>query len=135
MGVEEAAHGTGEPMAVVDVGAVRVPRLIGEGVVLAVVGDPGDHRPLDRRRAEDRQQPVQPAASLLKLRWVRWRWKPTVIPSPVSSVHPDEEEDVAPVQRLAPDLPGGEADRDERDQRHQPGDDPVACLVRDGLDV
>ena len=71
----------------------------------------------------------------LKLRWVRWRWKPTVIPSPVKQVHADEEEDVAPVQRLAPDLPGGEAERDEGDQRHQAGDDAVARLVGDRLDI
>ena len=47
--------GAAPAVAVVDVGAVRVALLVGEGVVLAVVGDPGDHRPLDRRRAEDRQ--------------------------------------------------------------------------------
>ena len=71
----------------------------------------------------------------LKLRWVRWRWNPTVIPSPVKQVHPDEEEDVAPVQGLAPDLPAGEADREERDQGDQAGDDPIAGLVGDRLDV
>ena len=56
-------------------------------------------------------------------------------PEPGEEVHAEEEEDVAPVQGLAPDLPGGEAERDERDQRHQAGDDPVAGLVRDRLDV
>ena len=56
-------------------------------------------------------------------------------PEPGEQVHPDEEEDVAPVQGLAPDLPAGEGERDERDQRDQAGDDPVAGLVRDRLDV
>ena len=62
VGVEEAAQGAAPAVAVVDVGAVRVALLVGEGVVLAVVGDPGDDRALDRGRAEDRQQAVQPAA-------------------------------------------------------------------------
>ena len=48
-------HGARPAVAVVDVGAVRVALFVGEGVVLAVVGDPGDHRALDRRRAEDRR--------------------------------------------------------------------------------
>ncbi len=56
-------------------------------------------------------------------------------PEPGEEVHAEEEEDVAPVQRLAPDLPGGEAERKERDQRHQPGDDPVARLVGDRLNI
>jgi hypothetical protein len=49
--------------AVVDVRAVRVARLVGEGVVLAVVGDPRDHRALDRRRAERRER--SPARALV----------------------------------------------------------------------
>jgi hypothetical protein len=46
--------------------AVRIAVLVGERVVLAMVGDPGDDRTLDLA---------------LKLRWVKWRWKPTVIPT------------------------------------------------------
>ena len=38
-------------------------------------------------------------------------------PEAGEQVHADEEEDVAPVQGLAPDLPAGEAERDEGDQR------------------
>ena len=36
---------------------------------------------------------------VLKLRWVSSRWKPTVTPIRVSSVHDQEDRDVAPVQR------------------------------------
>jgi hypothetical protein len=53
-----------------DVRAVRIALLIGEGMVLSVVGDPGDDRARDR-------------GPVLKDRWVKRRWKPTVIPNPV----------------------------------------------------
>ena len=121
-------------VAVVDVGAVRVALFVGEGVVLAVVGDPGDHRALDRRRAEDRQQAVQPG---LRLEGAvgEVAVEADRDPEPGEDVHADEEEDVAPVQGAAPDLPAGEAERDEGDQRDQAGDDPVARLVGDRLDV
>ena len=84
VGVEEAAQRAAPADAVVDVRAVRVALLVGERVVLAVVGDPGDDRALDRRRAEDGEQRRAPAGFVLKLRWVKRRWKPTVMPSPVS---------------------------------------------------
>ncbi len=121
-------------MAVVDVGAVRVPLFVGEGVVLAVVGDPGDHRALDRRRAEDRQQAVQPGLRL-EAAVGEVAVEADRDPHPGEEVHAEEEEDVAPVQRLAPDLPAREADRDEGDQRHQAGDDAVAGLVGDRLNI
>ena len=56
-------------------------------------------------------------------------------PEPGEQVDAEEEEDVAPVQGLAPDLPRGEADRHEGDQGDQAGDDAVAGLVRDRLDI
>jgi hypothetical protein len=54
---------------------------------------------------------------------------------PGREVEGREEGEIAPVERLAPDLPGGEAERQEGDQRHQAGDDPVAGLVGDRLGV
>ena len=55
VGVEQPADvrvpEPGEAAAVADVGGVRVALLVGVGVVLAVVGDPVDHRALDRHRA------------------------------------------------------------------------------------
>ena len=44
VGMEQAAERAAPAARVIDVGAVRVPRLIGELVVLAMVGDPLDHR-------------------------------------------------------------------------------------------
>ena len=43
------------PLAVADVRAVGVALFVGVGVVLAVVGDPGDDRALHRHRAEHRE--------------------------------------------------------------------------------
>ena len=51
----EAGQDPAHALAVADVGAVRVALFVGVGVVLAVVGDPGDHRSLDRHRAEHRE--------------------------------------------------------------------------------
>src|SRR3954469_20523668 len=64
VGVQQAAQRTAQADAVVDVRAVRVARPVRERVVLAVVGDPRDHRPLDRRRAEDRETAAHHAAGL-----------------------------------------------------------------------
>ena len=50
--VEEPADRAAPAAAVADVRAVRVALLVGERVVLAVVGDPGDHRAFDRGRPE-----------------------------------------------------------------------------------
>src|ERR1700710_2904807 len=134
VGVVEALEGAAPAVAVVDVGAVRVALDVGEGVVLAVVGDPGDDRALDRDRAGDRQQAVQPGLGL-EGAVGEVAVEADGDPEAAEDVHAEEEEDVAPVQGAAPDLPAGKADRDEGDQRDQPGDDAVAGLVGDRLDV
>ena len=50
--VDEAAQALAAP----DVRAVRIALLVGVRVVLAVVGDPRDHGPLDRHRAHGGQE-------------------------------------------------------------------------------
>ncbi len=55
VGVPEAAQDPDHAVAVSDVGAVRVALDVGVRVVLAVVGDPGDHRALHGHRAEGRE--------------------------------------------------------------------------------
>jgi hypothetical protein len=99
-----------------------------------VVGNPRDHRSLDRRRAGDRQQAVQPG-----LRLEGAVGEVTVEadgdPKAGEQIEAGEEEDVAPVQGASPHLPAGEPDRHERDQRHQAGDDAIPGLVRNRLDV
>jgi hypothetical protein len=46
--------------AVADVGAVRIPLAVGVGVMRAVVGNPVEHRTLDRERPEHRERPLEP---------------------------------------------------------------------------
>ena len=50
-------------------------------------------------------------------------------------VHDPEDDDVAPVQQAVPHLPPDDAEREERHDGDDAGDDPVPRLVRDGLDV
>ncbi len=64
MRVREPAQRTAQAVPMVDVRAVRVAEAVGEGVVLAVVGDPRDHGSLDRYRSEDREQPADVAVRL-----------------------------------------------------------------------
>jgi hypothetical protein len=72
MGVPEPA-GHRDRSGAEQPGRVRVALLVGEGVVPPVVGDPGDHWPLEGRTAQDRQRDTQ-AAPALKERCVKYRW-------------------------------------------------------------
>ena len=56
----QAAQRAAQAAAVVDVRAVGVAWLVGERVVLAVVGHPRDDRALDRRRPETREDAAHP---------------------------------------------------------------------------
>ena len=63
----------GQPAAVPDVRAVGIALLVGERVMLAVVGDPGDDRALHRHRAGDGEQ-VLDRLAVWNARWVSMRW-------------------------------------------------------------
>ena len=62
--VDEAAHRAGRAVAVADVRGVRVAGLVGEGVVLAMVGDPLRERPLHGHAAEYGEDRLDRAACL-----------------------------------------------------------------------
>src|SRR5204863_4292817 len=64
VGVEEPLELGPDALAVADMRAVRVALLVGEGVVLAMVGDPRDHRPLDCGRAERADDPAHDGTGL-----------------------------------------------------------------------
>jgi hypothetical protein len=134
MGMREAGERALEAAAVPDVGAVRIAILVGEGVMLAVVGDPGDDRALDRGRAEHGQDRPDRAGRL----------EAAVREMPVEAdrhaetggdVKDPEDDEIAGSQRLAPDLPTGEAEREERHDGDETEDDPVPSLVLGGLDI
>ena len=50
-------------------------------------------------------------------------------------VHHGEDHEVAPVQEVRPRLPAGHAEGDGRQNRDETGDDAVARLVLDRLDL
>ena len=56
VGVEEALQHALDAAAVADMGAVRITLLVGVGVMLAMVGDPGIDRALHRHRPGDREE-------------------------------------------------------------------------------
>ena len=130
--MEEALELGPDALAVADVWAVGIALLVREGVVLAVVGDPGDHRPLDRRGAEgahhgaDRGTRLEAAMGEEPVEADR-------DPEPGRDVDQPEDDEVAPVQPAAGELPDDESQHQEGDHGQEAGDDPVPGLVGDGL--
>ena len=116
---EEALRQADERVAVAP-RRVRVTVLVGEPVVLAVVGHPADHRALDRHRAEDREHHLDRAVGLERL--VR---EEAVVadgdPVQGERVHHHRDDDVAPAQPAAPGNRDSAQERDERqsDERRQ----------------
>ena len=64
MRVPQARHHSPQARAVAGVGAMGVALLVGERVVLAVVGHPVDHRPLQRHRAQHGERVAQRVVGL-----------------------------------------------------------------------
>jgi hypothetical protein len=75
------------------------------------------------------------AGLVLKLRWVKRRWKPTGDAEAGGQVGDHEDDDVVEVQPALPRLPRRDAEADDRQNRDRAGGDAVAGLVRDRLHV
>ena len=108
--------------------------LVGEGVVLAVVGHPGGDRALDGHRARGGDDPAQPRLGL----------EGAVREQPVEAdrdaqagdqVHHREHDHVVPVQGAAPELPAGQPEAHERQDRDRARQEAVQRLVGGRLDV
>jgi hypothetical protein len=132
--VEEAPQRTAPADAVVDVRAVRVALLVGERMVLTVVGDPGDDRALDRGRAEDGQRGLHGRLGL-EAAVGEEAVEADGHAEPGGQVGDHEDDDVVKVQPALPRLPRRDTEADDRQHRDRAGGDAVAGLVRDGLDI
>ena len=92
---------------------VRIALLVGVHVVLAVVGDPADDRPLDRHRAERGEDRAHGLARLERA--VREQaMKADRDPQPGQHVHDREHDQIAPAEQLRPHLPGDDAEGEDR---------------------
>ena len=134
MRVGQAAQRPAPADPVIDMGAVRVALAIGEGVVLAVVRDPRDHRPLDRGGAERREHEAQRARGL-EGAVCEEAVEADRDAEPREDIHDREHDHVRAVQQAVPQLPADEAERGNRRERDERGDDAIARLVRGQLDV
>jgi hypothetical protein len=121
---------TAPAFARVRVRAVRVAFLVGEGVMLAMVGDPVDDRALHGHRAEDRDRRPEPRLGLER----------AVREHPVEAdrdakadqhVHDGQDAEVAPGDGSTPQQPESGQEADERkDDRH---DRDAALEARGGV--
>ena len=101
------------PMA--DVWAVRVARFIRERVVFAMVGDPGDDGPLDRRRAERRQYAAQSPPGL-EATVRKQAMEANRHAKARDQIGACQDREIAPVKRLVPDLPSPHHEQQEGDR-------------------
>ena len=132
--VHQPAQRAAQADAVVDVGTVGVAWRVGEGVVLAVIGDPRDHRTLDRGGAEDREHGAQDGARLEAA--VREEAVEADRDAQTGQdVQHGEDRQVPGTEEPIPGLPCREGQRERRHSGHQPCEGAVEVLVDDGLDV
>src|SRR3954451_22327021 len=108
--VDEAA----QALAATDVRAVRIALLVGMRVVLAVIGDPRDHGPLDRHRAHRGEEILDRLA-----RRERAMGEQAVEadghPEAGDEVHDAEEDEVVGAHAVAPEQGDGPEEGDEGD--------------------
>ena len=130
VGVREPAHRPSPPGGLIDVRAVRVAGAVRERVVLAMRGDPFDHRPLHRGRPQHRQHRPDRARRLE----AAMREQPVEADrhaQPRERVRDRQHDQVLPAQRFPPGRPA----RAHQRQRRQPEDhhahDPLGRLVGD----
>jgi hypothetical protein len=130
----EAPQGAAPAAAVTDVRAVGIALAVGEGVVLAVVGDPRDHRALDRGRAEHREDESN-SGGCLERSVGKEAVQADRDTESREEVHDREHDKVGAVKQAVPQLPADDAERDHRADRDQTREEAVEILEGDGLDV
>ncbi len=125
MRVDEAADGGPGAFPVADVRRVRVARLVGERVMLAVVGHPLRQRPLHRHAAEDRQHRFDRLARL-EAAVGEVTVEADRRPKGADDVKADEQREIDPVEGDAPEQAHRREDperrHDDGDQRHDLAD-------------
>ena len=132
--VGQAPQGAAQAAAVVDVGAVRVALAVGEGVVLAMVGDPGDHGTLDRGRAEHGEDETEERGCLERAVG-KEAVKADRDTERRGDVHDREHDQVRAVKQAIPQLPADEAEREDRADRDQAREEAVEVFEDGRLNV
>ena len=115
---------------VVDVRRVRVAWHVGEGVMLAVIGDPGDQRTLERGRAKCSQHEPH-AASGLEGAMGEVAVEPDSHAESDRHIRDREHHQVVPMQGPVPELPAGETQAHERHHGYDRRSRRVKALVGD----